>query len=152
TSERRYNYIGLEDCYSALNAIGGGPLTCRWGCLGLGTCVKACNYGAISVTNGVAVVDPDKCKGCKQCVEECPKRLITIRPYDAKVRVGCNSRAKGAAVRKICEIGCIGCGICAKNCPESAITLEDNLAVVDYAKCSGCGTCAEKCPRKVILK
>jgi len=150
TSERKYNYIGLEDCYSALRAIGEGPLSCRWGCLGLGTCAKACEYGALSVAEGVAKVNREKCKGCKKCVLECPKRLISIVPYDAPVTIGCNSRAKGASVKKLCEVGCIACGLCVKNCPNGALTLEDNIVNIDYSKCVACGTCVEKCPRKVI--
>jgi len=149
-SERKYNYVGLSDCFSALNSIGGGPLTCRFGCLGLGSCAKVCKFGALSVINGVAVVDNEKCGGCMQCAATCPKRLIAKIPYKSQFRVGCNSHAKGAAVRKLCEAGCIGCGICVKNCPSNAIALEDNLAVIDYAKCTNCGTCAEKCPRKII--
>ena len=29
--------------------------------------------------------------------------------------------------------------------------MDNNVAVIDYAKCTGCGKCAEKCPSKVIL-
>ncbi|MDR0937104.1 MAG: RnfABCDGE type electron transport complex subunit B [Oscillospiraceae bacterium] len=149
-SERQYDYTGLDDCFAALNAIGGGPLTCRFGCLGLGSCTRTCPTGALSLVNGVAFVNRELCTACGQCVKHCPKRLITTVPYAATYRVGCNSHAKGAAVRKLCEAGCIACGICVKACPENAISLDDNLAVIDYAKCSHCGTCAEKCPRKVI--
>ncbi|MDR0857873.1 MAG: RnfABCDGE type electron transport complex subunit B, partial [Oscillospiraceae bacterium] len=149
-SERQYDYSGLGDCFAALNAIGGGPLTCRFGCLGLGSCTRICPEGALSLVNGVAFVDRERCTACGQCVTHCPKHLITRIPYNAAIRVGCNSHAKGAALRKLCEAGCIGCGICAKNCPANAISLDDNLAVIDYEKCTHCGLCAEKCPRKII--
>ncbi|MDR0818884.1 MAG: RnfABCDGE type electron transport complex subunit B [Oscillospiraceae bacterium] len=149
-SNRKYDYVGLDDCFSALNAIGGGPLTCRFGCLGLGSCTRVCQFGALSLVNGVAKVNREKCVGCMQCVATCPKRLITKLPYSSETRVGCNSHARGAAVRKLCEAGCIGCGICVKNCPNDAIRVEDNLAIIDPAKCHNCGICVEKCPRHII--
>ncbi|MDR2531028.1 MAG: RnfABCDGE type electron transport complex subunit B [Oscillospiraceae bacterium] len=149
-SARKYDYVGLDDCFSALNAIGGGPLTCRFGCLGLGSCTRECRFGALRVVNGVSVVDREKCTGCMRCAAVCPKRLIAKVPYSGKVQVGCASRARGAAVRKVCDAGCIGCGVCVKNCPSNAIKLDDNLAVIDFAKCTNCGACVEKCPRTII--
>ncbi len=146
---KKYNYGGLSDCLAA-SLVSGGPLECAHGCLGLGTCVKACPFGAISVENGVAVVDHEKCTGCMSCASACPRGLIVPVPYTADVNVLCASHEKGAALRKICEIGCIGCSICVKTCEFGAISVEDNLAVIDYDKCVGCGKCAEKCPRKLI--
>lgn len=35
----------------------GGPKSCNYGCLGFGSCVKVCSNNAISIVNGVAVVD-----------------------------------------------------------------------------------------------
>ncbi|MDR2360185.1 MAG: RnfABCDGE type electron transport complex subunit B [Oscillospiraceae bacterium] len=149
-SERKYDYIGLEDCFSALNSIGGGPLECRFGCIGLGSCARACPYDAVTIESGVARVNRELCKGCSKCVTACPKRLITMMDYGAKSFVGCSSRSKGAVVRKLCGTGCLGDGLCAKNCPGGAISIVDNLAVIDYSKCDGCGKCAEKCIRNCI--
>ena len=58
------NYEGFHDCLAASKVGGSGPLSCKYGCLGYGSCTKACKYGAISVKNGVAVVDEDLCVGC----------------------------------------------------------------------------------------
>ncbi len=54
-------YSGIQDCHAA-TIVGNGPKVCQDGCLGLGTCVRACPFGAIYInSNGVALVDPEKC-------------------------------------------------------------------------------------------
>ncbi len=149
-SARKYEYVGEKDCLAA-SLLAGGPLECKYGCLGFGSCVKACPFGAISVSeSGVAVVDHEKCTGCLKCASVCPRGLIIPVPYTADVNVLCASHEKGGALRKICEIGCLGCKICVKTCKYDAIHVEDNLAAIDYDKCIGCGECAEKCPRGLI--
>lgn len=145
---RYINNTGL-DCYAA-NRLAGGMKECLHGCLGFGSCVAKCNFGAISIIDGVAVVDREKCVNCGACIKECPRNLIKSIPYSAKAINVCASKQPGKQTRAVCEVGCIGCGICAKNCESGAITISDNLAVIDYSKCTGCGVCAEKCPRKII--
>lgn len=145
-----YEYVGPKDCKLAANAPGGGPKGCAFGCLGYGSCKKACQFGAISIVDGIAVIDKDKCKSCGMCVLECPRHIISMIPEDAGAIVECNSKDFGKEVKAVCQSGCIGCGICQKNCPEGAITVEGNLAKIDYGKCTGCGTCKSKCPVKVI--
>lgn len=145
-----YNYYGVEDCRMLGFVPNGGPKSCNEGCLGYGTCVKACPFDAIKVVDGVAKVDRDKCKACGRCVEACPKKLISLIPYDAKYAVPCSNKQKGAVTSKQCKVGCIGCTLCAKNCPNDAVTIESFNATIDYDKCENCGICAEKCPRKTI--
>ena len=145
----KYIYKGLNDCLSVAK-LGNGPKECSHGCIGLGTCVKACPFGAIKIDNGVASVEYEKCKACGVCSDVCPQGIIKLIPFDSDFWVGCSSLAGGKEVRSFCNIGCIGCGICVKNCPVGAITVEDNLARIDYDKCIGCGACEEKCPRKTI--
>lgn len=145
-----YEYVGPQDCKLASYMQNTGSKTCTYGCLGFGSCVKACEFGAISVVDGVAVVDRDKCKACGKCIEVCPKNLIELVPYEANVKVACNSKDKGVVVKKACSAGCIGCMICTKQCEFGAITVTNNIAHIDYDKCTGCGKCAEKCPVKVI--
>lgn len=148
-SEKKLDYDGIEDCRAAA-AIGGGDKMCPNGCIGLGTCAAACPFGAISVENGVAVVDYARCRGCGVCVASCPKGIIELIPYDSRHWVGCKSVADAAVTRKVCEMGCIGCGLCVRNCPEGAIVVENHVAHIDYSKCTGCDTCVSKCPRKII--
>lgn len=50
-------------------------------CVGCGACLKACAYGAITIEDKLAVIDPDKCVLCGACVETCPFDAIMIRKY-----------------------------------------------------------------------
>ena len=146
-----YLYTGVEDC-SALKFIpNGGPWSCNYGCLGFGSCVKACPFDAIHVVDGVAIVDKEACKACGKCVATCPQNLIELVPYDAKHLVRCSSQNKGKDVMNACSAGCISCRLCEKNCESDAIHVIDNIAVIDQTKCTGCGICAEKCPKKIII-
>ena len=151
-SRQDYEYFGAQDCQMIGFVPGGGPKSCNSGCLGFGSCVKACPFDAIHVVNGVALVDKEKCKACGKCVEVCPKHLISLIPYDARYAVACSSKDKGPVTMKACDVGCIGCGLCARNCPSQAVEVKDFHAAIDQEKCTGCGTCVEKCPKKCIIK
>ena len=150
-AKQAYDYTGIEDCVMASQMQNGGPKGCGFGCLGFGSCVKACPFDAIHIVNGVAVVDREACKACGKCIAKCPHHLIELAPYDQKTFVGCSSHAKGKAVTTACELGCIGCKKCEKTCPNGAITVTDFCAHIDYEKCTNCGACKEACPRHVIL-
>jgi Na+-translocating ferredoxin:NAD+ oxidoreductase RNF subunit RnfB len=144
------NYVGFDDCLSATKVGGSGPLSCKFGCLGFGTCVKACKYDAIKIVGGVAKVNEDRCVGCMACAAVCPRKLIVPVEPARNVVIACASLAKGAVTTRGCTMGCIGCGLCKKICPNEAITVENNLAIIDYSKCDNCGLCATVCPKKLI--
>ncbi len=150
TANYKYLYQGLADCHSVAR-LGNGPKECRYGCIGLGSCVNACMFNAIKLKDGAAFVDYDNCRACGMCVSACPQNLIELVPFDSRYWVACKSKDKGKDVRGHCRVGCIGCGICVKNCPNNAITLVDNIAHIDYSLCTHCGLCAQKCPRHIIL-
>ena len=150
-AHKDYDYTGVEDCAMLSFVPNGGPKSCNYGCLGYGNCVKACQFDAIHVENGIAKVDKEACKACGKCVEACPKNLISLIPYDSKVAVSCKSLDKGPVAMKKCTTACIGCSLCAKNCPVEAISVENFNATIDQSKCTGCGTCVEKCPKKAIV-
>ena len=134
SAANKYEYQGITDCRAAVALIGG-PKSCSFGCLGLGTCVSVCAFGALSIVDGVAVVDEDKCVLCGKCIDTCPKGLIQKKPAKQEVVVECSSKDKGKDVKDKCSAGCIGCKKCEKSCPVGAITVENNLATIDYSKC-----------------
>lgn len=148
-SGARYDNPEAADCYTA-NRTGGGMKECVFGCLGLGSCVLKCQFDALHIVDGIAVVDKERCTNCGACMAECPRGLIKSIPYSTRAAVVCASTASGKETRAVCRVGCIGCGICVKQCENKAITLENNRATIDPEKCTGCGACAEKCPRHII--
>ena len=149
-AQNKYEYDGIDDCVMASQLAGASSKACAYGCMGLGSCVKACKFDAIKIENGVAVVNPDLCVACGKCISTCPKKIIDLVPKKKKVKVQCSSKDMGKAVMSVCSAGCIGCKICEKTCKFDAIHVIDNIAVIDYDKCKNCGMCANKCPKKVI--
>ena len=142
---------GVSDCLAAIK-LGGGDKGCKYACVGMGTCEKACPYKAISVKNGIARVDAAKCTGCGICVRICPKHTIKLIPYNAKCWVGCMSREKENKAKFNCGVGCIGCGECERVCPSDAIKIKNNLAEIDYSLCTACGRCFNACPEGIIWR
>ena len=153
--EKRSHYDGAKSCAVAASLYGG-ETGCSFGCLGLGDCTEACQFGAIKIgADGLPEVDEEKCMGCGACVKVCPKLVIELRrkgPKGRRVFVGCVNKDKGAQTRKSCTAGCIGCMKCVKECQFEAITVADNLAYIDYTKCRLCRKCVEVCPTHAITE
>lgn len=148
-AETKYNYTGLQSCKAAA-ALAGGMKSCDFGCLGLGDCVNVCEYGAISVKNGVAVVDESICGGCGLCAKTCPKQVISIVNAKKSAIIPCNNKQKGGVARKACKVACIGCSACVRACEFGAVKVENFLAAIDAEKCTVCGKCVAACPQKII--
>lgn len=149
-AKQKYQYIGIKSCADAAYLPGGGPKACEYGCMGLGSCVRACAFGAIDIIDGIAVIHSEKCVACEKCVAACPKHLIEMVADDKKVRVRCRSLAKGKEVMDACEVGCIACKQCEKSCKFDAIHVVNNIAHVDYDTCKQCNACVKVCPKNVI--
>ncbi|MGE5552123.1 MAG: RnfABCDGE type electron transport complex subunit B [Bacteroidota bacterium] len=142
----RFVYVGVADC-AAAHRLAGGPKGCEFGCLGLGSCVVKCPFGAIHINEkGLAEIGPD-CTGCGLCVSACPRGLLMLVPADKPVVVNrCKNTQRGPEVRKICKVGCIACSLCVRNCPKKAIAVVNNVAVIDQDKCAKCNLCMSRCP------
>ncbi len=147
----KFNYSGIQDCVAA-SLVNDGNRSCKYACLGLGTCVRACPFDAIHIdpVKGIAVVDHEKCQSCGKCVEACPKHVIQLQPENLPVRLMCRAAEKGILVSDNCRVGCIGCERCFTACKFGAIRMEGHLPVIDYEKCRGCMMCAEACPTGAI--
>jgi NADPH-dependent glutamate synthase beta subunit-like oxidoreductase len=77
-ADLKYDYSGVMDCRAAA-LLYGGSKECNIGCLGLGTCVRACPFDALSMgENDLPVVNKDRCTSCGVCAEVCPKEIITV--------------------------------------------------------------------------
>lgn len=150
-AKEKFAYNGIMDCTAAAT-VNDGFKACRFACLGLGTCVNACQFDAIHIDpeRHIAVVDEDKCTACGKCAEACPKGVIRLESASAPVAVLCRNTAKLKQVMDVCKAGCIGCQKCAKACKFGAITMENNLPVIAREKCTGCQMCAEVCPTGAI--
>ena len=75
--ERKYDYRGQKTCHAA-NLYYSGDKFCVFACLGYGDCMSVCPKDAISISDGIAHIDPKKCIGCGMCARECPNGIIKL--------------------------------------------------------------------------
>ena len=84
-ADLNYVYKGLRDCRAAAMLMGGMKV-CRIGCLGLGTCVTACKFDALSIgEDHLPKVDQEKCTGCGACENICPKHIIRLTSVSRRI-------------------------------------------------------------------
>ena len=84
-ADTKYIYNGLDDC-RAVALLGGGMKVCTIGCLGLGTCAKACPFNAIKMgSDGLPVVIEENCTGCGTCERVCPKHIINLSSVTRRI-------------------------------------------------------------------
>jgi electron transport complex protein RnfB len=144
----RFAYQGVEDC-TAAQIICGGHKACAYGCLGLGSCVEACNFDALKMGEDLLPkVDDEKCTGCGMCVKACPRGIMDMIPKSAQVYLACVNKDKGKAVKAVCSVGCTGCTLCAnpKTTPSGAIKMDGDLPVVDYSISDNLLVAKYRCP------
>ncbi|OQY35476.1 MAG: electron transporter RnfB [Spirochaetaceae bacterium 4572_59] len=151
-TSRSFEYEGLTDC-NAASLLFGGSKDCKYGCLGLGSCINVCPANAIEKTgDGLVRVKPELCISCGKCVEICPNGVIRMIPEDADFIVACNSKDKGKDTKAKCSVGCIGCKICEKKFPEAGYKVQDNLSIIQYDnRGPGRADAVQKCPVKCII-
>ena len=81
----KYHYMGISSC-KAMAVVFGGKRVCTVGCIGLGDCVKACQFGAVAMgPKGHPVVDEEKCVGCGACQKACPKDIIEVKTLSERL-------------------------------------------------------------------
>ncbi len=86
-------------------------------CMGK-ACQNSCHFGAITMGENRAHIDPNKCKECGMCANACPYNAI-------------------AHLERPCK----------KACPVDAITYDEyGICVIDEKKCIQCGMCIHSCP------
>ncbi|MBW2179778.1 MAG: FAD-dependent oxidoreductase [Deltaproteobacteria bacterium] len=84
-ADLKYIYDGLSDCRAAA-LINGGMKVCTIGCLGLGSCEKACQFNAISMgPDGLPIVNEERCTGCGSCERVCPKNIIRLSSITRRI-------------------------------------------------------------------
>ncbi len=84
-ADLKFHYNGVNDCRAAA-LLGGGMKVCAIGCMGLGSCVRACPFDALSMgPDGIPVVDEVKCTGCGTCERVCPKHIINLSSVTRRI-------------------------------------------------------------------
>ena len=149
-SKAAAGYNGILDCRSA-NIMNGGGKSCRFGCIGFGSCTRACRFGAIEVIDGLAVVHPDLCTGCGQCASVCPRKLIKLVPASVPVHIYCNSIEKPVVRRKKCAGSCLSCRKCIKAEPEK-VSSQGFMVRINYTNPPDADIIEKaNCPAKCLL-
>ena len=73
-----------------INSDNGTGTDCKYSCIGLGDCVKACPQEAIKIINNTAVVT-SLCIGCGRCIDVCPLNIIKLIPVDTNKMAVCSN-------------------------------------------------------------
>ncbi|MCK4305862.1 MAG: 4Fe-4S dicluster domain-containing protein, partial [Candidatus Eisenbacteria sp.] len=100
-----YRYNGAMDCHAAVALFGGSKL-CPIGCIGLGSCVKACQFDALSIGDDhLPRFNPNNCVGCGACAKACPKGIISLTSSTRRILDEYNSDECTAPCQRACPTG-----------------------------------------------
>ena len=104
-ADLKFIYDGVMDCRAAA-LLNGGAKVCPIGCLGLGTCVRACPFDALSMgPDNLPVVNLDRCTGCGTCERICPKHIITLTSHTRRVQGEYTTDGCTAPCQRTCPAG-----------------------------------------------
>lgn len=130
-------------------------------------CMSACEHDAISIINGQASIDPDKCERCGQCVKACPRNAIVAPQVeiDKDICINCGdcyyeceenaidrSEPENFHEPYIDSDLCISCGQCKPICEQNSIEGQVGTAQIDHDICTLCGECYEICQYGAVEK
>lgn len=90
----RFTFTGTKSC-AAVEKFYNGKGECRFGCDGYGDCAAVCGNDAITITDGVAVVDPAKCGGCGNALP--PVRITLYSSEKKQAQLLCVAHQRTAA-------------------------------------------------------
>lgn len=155
-ARKQAEYDGIHTCLGA-NLAFGGAKACKFGCLGLGDCVRVCTFDAMKIgASGIVEIDYTKCTGCGLCLDVCPKDCLVSYPRAHRVALTCQAKGKGKEVKETCTVGCVRCQACIKKCPAKAISIDavGNLSI-DHKACVAYGPgceeiCVTVCPTDIM--
>jgi len=83
----KFVYNGAMSC-AAMSALYGGKRVCSIGCMGMGDCIRSCQFDAIHMgPAGYPVIDEFKCVGCGACEAICPKGLLSVKTMSQRLLV-----------------------------------------------------------------
>ncbi len=100
-----YSYNGASDCNAAVMLYGGSKV-CPIGCIGLGSCVKVCQFGAVAIGDDMLpVFNPDRCVACGACVEACPKDIISLTSATMRITSEYTTQECTAPCQLACPTG-----------------------------------------------
>jgi NADPH-dependent glutamate synthase beta subunit-like oxidoreductase len=104
-ADTRFVYRGVGDCRAAA-MYDGGPKECPIGCVGLGTCMRACPFGAITMgADSLPVFDRDRCRACGICVAVCPKKIIYLNAASRRIIGDFRSDECSTPCQRACPTG-----------------------------------------------
>jgi heterodisulfide reductase subunit A len=81
------------------------PDTVAQGSAAAASALALMDAGTVSLEAYTAYIDPDRCSGCKICVNSCPYNSITTVSYN------------GHDISEVNQVTCKGCGTCVASCP-----------------------------------
>ena len=91
-------------------------------------CTSICPKEAVTVINGRAIIDSDKCVNCGRCVDVCRYHAIIHQPIPCEETCPVDAFTQDKyGQRTIDTARCIHCGKCVQSCPFGAILLRSQL-------------------------